>query len=520
MRKPMGVAPQSGHVLAHYRLLEKLGEGGMGVVWRAEDTRLQRQVALKFLPPDAAHDASRRLRFEQEARAAAALSHSGIATVHELAGSDDQTFIVFEYVPGATLRDSIAPGGVATEELLNVAADIADALAAAHAAGVVHRDLKPENVMRTPSGRCKVLDFGLARISGPPTPEGMTRSHLTSAGMVVGTVGYMAPEQLEGKPVDFRADIFAFGALLYELATGVHPFQRDSSALTIAAILKEDPPPLIERNRLHPAELDRIVRKCLRKRAEDRYQSTLDLLVDLRSLKHELSMTTASSTATAQQSTDAPQAPVVPTLTQCAFTLTERLCRKLNRATLDPRIIGDQLCYVDNGVRSSILVIFLHGLGLDHREFEPVLKRLPYRGLSPTLYGWEPERRARIPLSLADHVVIVREWLRYTVEQLNPSIVVLVGMSLGADMGFEVLLPPPDEPQVKVDAFLSLECNLCLDTCFASRRLACIAADRPDISVNELRPFSEGIRSLGEWLNIHEYLVKILRKFQGDIGVL
>ena len=336
------------------------------------------------------------------------------------------------------MRDTIVPGGISTEELLGIAADIADALAAAHAAGVVHRDLKPENVMRMPSGRCKVLDFGLARISAAPTSEGATRSYLTSAGIVLGTVGYMAPEQLEGKPVDFRADIFAFGTLLYELATGVHPFHGSSSASTIVSIVKEEPRPLTERCRSHPGELDRIVRKCLRKNREERYQSTLDLLVDLRSLKRELSTSGVASAVGAQESADGIRHQAANPLTESTFVLTERICRKLNRATLDPRIIGDHLCYADNQVRSDVLVIFLHGLGLDHLDFEPILKRLPYRGLSPTLYGCEPARQARISLSLADHVVILREWLRHSLERLKPSIVVLVGWSLGADMGFEV----------------------------------------------------------------------------------
>jgi len=490
----------------------------MGVVWRAEDTRLQRQVALKFLLADAARDSTLRRRFEQEARAAAALSHHGIATVHELAGADDQTFIVFEYVPGTTLRSSIIAGGASTEELLGIAADVADALVAAHAAGVVHRDLKPENVMRMPSGRCKVLDFGLARLSTSPTPEGETRTNLTTAGMVLGTVGYMAPEQLEGKPVDFRADIFAFGTLLYELATGVHPFHGSSSAATIVSIVKEEERPLTERNRSQPAELDRIVRKCLRKDREERYQSTLDLLVDLRSLKRELAATSDSSHVGAQESELRNQA--ANTLVESAFVLSERVCRKLNRTTLDPHIIGDHLCYADNQVRSDVLVTFLHGLGSDHHGFEPILKRLAYRGLSPTLYGCEPDRQARISLSLADHVVILREWLRHSIERLNPSMVVLVGFSLGADMGFEILIPPAGETQLKVDAFLSLECNLCLDTCFVSRILAGIAPNRPDVSVGELRRFGEQVASLDEWLNVHEYLVKILRKFQGNIGVL
>lgn len=279
--------PQIGRVLDHYRLLEPLGEGGMGVVWLAEDTRLGRKVALKFLPPEAASDHVRRERFEREARAAAALSHPAIATVHELAESEGQNFIVFEYVPGCTLRSLLPPAGLPTDELLGMASEIADALSAAHAADVIHRDLKPENVMRTPAGGCKILDFGLARISaGSLEPTRETRSQLT-AGMVVGTVGYMAPEQLEGKEVDFRADIFAFGTLLYELATGVHPFQAGSSASTIANILTAEPPPLTQRNRLHPPELERIVRKCLRKRRDERYQSTRDLAVDLRNLKSE-----------------------------------------------------------------------------------------------------------------------------------------------------------------------------------------------------------------------------------------
>ncbi len=285
----MGAALQIGGVVDHYRLLEKLGEGGMGVVWLAEDTRLGRKVAIKFLPPEAARDAVRRQRFEQEARAAAAISHPGIATVHELAETEGRTYIVFEYVPGRTLRSHVVRGGLQPEELLDIAGDIAEALAAAHTASVVHRDLKPENVMRTPAGTCKVLDFGVARFTTATTPDSATesRSHLTSAGMVVGTVAYMAPEQLVGKEVDFRCDIFSFGTLIYELATGVHPFQGGNSASTIAAIMTAEPPPITQWNRLQPAELERIVRKCLRKRREERYQSTKDLAVDLANLKRD-----------------------------------------------------------------------------------------------------------------------------------------------------------------------------------------------------------------------------------------
>jgi pimeloyl-ACP methyl ester carboxylesterase len=207
-------------------------------------------------------------------------------------------------------------------------------------------------------------------------------------------------------------------------------------------------------------------------------------------------------------------------LVEHQFLLTERVCRKLDRATLDPRIIGDHLNYVDNQVRSDVVVFFLHGLGLDHRDFEPILKRLPYRGLSPTLYGCEPDRRERLSLSLADHVAILREWLRDVTQRFQASTIVMVGFSLGTDMGFELLLAPSDEPLPRIDAFLSLECNLSLDTCFISRVLGAIAPDQPDMSRVDLRRFGDTAASFDEWLNISEYLVKVLRKFQGNIGVL
>ncbi len=207
-------------------------------------------------------------------------------------------------------------------------------------------------------------------------------------------------------------------------------------------------------------------------------------------------------------------------LIESDFRLTDRVCRKLNRSTLDPLIIGDYLRYVDNQVRSDVLVFFLHGLGLDHQDFEPVLTRLPYRGISPTLYGCEPERRGRISLSLADHVVILRELLRELATSLRPTTIVLVGFSLGADMGFELLLGATDEPGPAIDAFLSLECNLCLDTCMISGVLAGLAPEYPEISVADLRRITESATSLEQWLSIHVYLVRVLRKFQGDIGVL
>lgn len=224
-------------------------------------------------------------------------------------------------------------------------------------------------------------------------------------------------------------------------------------------------------------------------------------------------------TSVEQSSTpSARRADVANAVVEHNFTLTDRVCRKLNRAEIDPLIIGDHLRYADNGVDSDVLVFFLHGLGLDHSDFEAVLTLLPYRGISPTLYGCEPERRGRISLSLADHVVILRELLRDIALDLQPKIIVLVGFSMGADMGFDLLLEANDGPAI--DAFLSLECNLCLDTCTISSVLADVAPEHPEISVADLRRLGESAGSLEQWLNTHEYLVRVLRKFQGDIGVL
>lgn len=276
-----------GRTISHYAIREKLGEGGMGVVYLADDVRLGRPVAIKVLAPDYSRDPQRRRRFEQEARAAAALNHPGIATVYDLQEIEGELYIIQEYVAGSSLRTLVGPAPLGLERLLDLAVQVARALEAAHAKAIVHRDLKPENVILTPDGAPKILDFGLACLH-TPGPEGTTQSlALTRDGVVVGTPAYMSPEQLEAREVDSRSDIFSFGVLLYELATAEHPFQAGSTASTIANIMTREPEPVQRHNPLSPPELDRIVRKCLRKRREERYQTTQDLVVDLEALRRE-----------------------------------------------------------------------------------------------------------------------------------------------------------------------------------------------------------------------------------------
>jgi serine/threonine protein kinase len=279
--------------IGRYDVLSLLGRGGMGEVYLARDARLGRKIALKLLPVEFTQDAGRVRRFEQEARAASALNHPNIVTIYEIGESDGAHFIATEFIDGHTLRHRLTQTRVAARDVLNIGGQIAGALAAAHAAGIIHRDIKPENVMLRPDGYVKVLDFGLAKLTEDrllraSQDKAVVQDSLTVPGVVLGTVNYMSPEQARGLEVDARSDVFSLGVMLYEMLAGCAPFAGDTASDVIASILRSEPPPLARYGVEAPTELERIVMKALGKDKAERYQTIKDLALDLKSLAQEL----------------------------------------------------------------------------------------------------------------------------------------------------------------------------------------------------------------------------------------
>jgi serine/threonine protein kinase/pimeloyl-ACP methyl ester carboxylesterase len=487
-----------------YRVERELGAGGMGMVYLAEDLRHSRRVAVKVLRPEVAASMGTE-RFHREIRIAARLQHPNILSLIDSGEAGDTgklLYYVMPYVEGSTLRVRLVRDGeLPIDEALRILREIADALGHAHGRGVVHRDLKPENVLFM-AGHAQLADFGIAKALG----DLGAGQEVTGGGIAVGSPAYMAPETVSGAAADHRADIYAFGVLAYETLAGQHPFPGIRSRQMILAHLAHEPQPL---GRLRPsisAELSHLVMRCLEKRPADRWQSADEITRRLDAM-----LASFGGTAAAARTHD---------LTIGRFRLTEATCRKLRRSSFSPRMIGDELEYLDNGAKSDVLVCFVHAIGLDGADFEPHLRSLPYRGIAPTLYGYEPARRRRFTLPLADHIVLLRELLADVAGRFAPSTTLVVGFSSGGDVALRLAAEAPSAPAGHIDGVLSLGCNLALETCFVTRILARLEAGNGAEILKDLRALGDAIHGLDEWLSVHAYLVRMLRKFQLQVEPL
>ena len=499
-----------GKTLAHYRVTELIGKGGMGEVYRARDQRLDRDVALKVLSTTGSDDPQRARRFEREAKVLASLEHPNIATVYGFHDEGGVQFMAMELIPGGTIEADVAEQGLALDRLLEIAIPLAEAISFAHARGVIHRDLKPANVMWHASGRIQVLDFGLAAMR--QTPSGAdadaTVDTLTSAGTVMGTVSYMAPEQLEGRTVDGRADVFSLGIMLYELATGSRPFVADSVVGVSSAILRDDPVSLRELRPDLPADLARVIRRCLEKKADRRMQTVRDVYNELEDIR--AGILTVDSDFSPVQSAE-PDSPV-----EHEMTITTEHVRQLS--TRIPRMVGDSMTYLDNERRSDLLVICLHGIGADQRDFEEVLRRTPYRAVSLTLYGFGPAARSRPPLSYADHNLLAGFLIEEIHRSIAPRKLVLIGHSSGADQILRVVASPLGE-RLDADGVVLLGPAVLPGEGRMSGPYSHMTGDPAD-TFSTIRTMSGYAESLAEWLIIHDYLVRAFGKFQTDTAAL
>jgi len=496
------IAKELSSSISHrYRIERKLGAGGMANVYLAQDLPHGRDVAVKVMRPELAETLGAE-RFLREIQLLARLQHPHILGLVDSGQAGGLLYYVMPYLAGGSLRARLdRERELPIADALQILREVAEALEHAHAKGVVHRDIKPENVLFS-AGHAQVADFGIARI----VSEADRGTALTTAGMTIGTPQYMAPEQAAGDPMtDHRADLYAFGALAYEALAGVPPFVASSSPQLAAMHMTQDPVPLSKRRPSVPPALEELIMRCLQKRPADRWQSARELIARL---DHVASGDGGAARPSSSAGTVTARLPI-----------TEALARRLDRKNFDPRMIGDSLDYLDNQAERDVLVMLLNAVWLDGSDFEPHLRMLPYRCIAPTLYGFAPRAHHRFALSLRDHIVLLSELLRVTVEEDEPSLVIMVGFSASSDLLLRLASSTPQGARVP-DGVLALGANQGIETCFVSRVFAGLESNDPAQLLAALRTIGETATSLDDWMLLNGYLGRVMARFRADVSPL
>jgi len=494
----------SGHKLAQYEILAPVGKGGMGEVYRARDTKLEREVAIKVLPAEHASDGERRERFKREAKAIAALNHPHICTLFDFDSDDGLDFLVMEHLSGESLAARMARGPLPLSRAISVSLQIVGALDKAHRSGIIHRDLKPANVFLTEDG-AKLLDFGLATLQDAAMTPGEASTRLTSPGTVVGTVHYMAPELFDGLSATTSTDVWAFGCVLYEMLTGEKPFDGASMVELVAAISNKEPTwKLLPVST--PGEIHRLLRRCIQKQVERRIQDIADARLELWD---------------AQESPSAPSHAVTPTaetseLVVQSWTLGTDVCRQLDRESFDAAILGDHMEYVDNQRESDTLAVYLAPVGMDHSVFSETLRSSSYRGIALTLFGMELARSRRIPLRISDHFTLVRLFLEQLSERIPSATTILVGFSSGGDFAIRQLTEGGVSSS-HVDGVVALGPNIDASSCFYTSAIANISDDETEGVFQVVKNLMGMVDSEETWLRHSPYWIDLVRKHRNDV---
>jgi tRNA A-37 threonylcarbamoyl transferase component Bud32/pimeloyl-ACP methyl ester carboxylesterase len=496
----------SGARLGPYEILAPIGAGAMGEVHRARDTRLGRDVAIKVIASMHARDEERIARFEQEARAAGALSHANVCAVYDVGVHESSPFVVMELLEGESLRATIDRAPITTRRALDLAAQIAEGLSAAHGKGIVHRDLKPENVFVGSDGHVKVLDFGVAKLMHAEASDDPSATiTMTEPGLVLGTSAYMAPEQASGAHVDARADLFALGIVLFEMLTGQRPFVGVTPLAMMHAILRDEPKPLAALLPDAPPELARIIRRSLAKDPDRRIQTAKDVRNDLQDLQRELERGVQVGYRFRER------------VVEKSMVLTAAHVRELSER--NPRLVGYPMKYADNGLESDTLVVLLHGIGGDSGRFEPVFAQASHRMVASTLLGFGHKETNRPVLSFDDHSRLLRILLRTLAQELQPKTTILVGHSAGADQ-FLRMIHDEEGLGIDVGGLVALGPNISLETCFASQLYTRLEPGNAAGTLAILKSLGTQISSLSRWLLVQSYLSHTFLKLGTDLEPL